>query len=530
VTILITLVEMFRGALTIGIGWDEPIELGSFGEFISGEWTPESYWGLQEGGQGFLYGHSYQLTAHAINSIRGNESLGLVSTTSDAYAVRHLVLVAFFVLTLLAVAAITYLITTSGLVSLAAASLLAAIPVFTGHAIHNPKDIPVACGYTLVTAGCALALTGTRSLKKRPTWLKWVSFAAIAGGTWLAVGTRFALWLPLLLTVILTTAVARYLQMRNARASNASIAKLTWLGPLGASATGLILVVLSHPHYAQFPGVWVTKSIRESGNFAWFDGGTLTGGVVVAGQALPWTYLPAWVTAATPLGVLLLIAVGLGAVVTKLISRPALDSQKMMMLLILLQALALPLAAILIGSIMYNAQRQHLYVYPALAVIGALGVWWALTKVETSPSTRWRVWGAWGVAGFVAISLTYPTIERQKLFPYEYTYLNELATINGVNGRWETDYWATSFKEALTRVPLGAELKAIGPQDTFYTYPHLRGINVRTNEVAGPDEYWQIRITNGGMKLPGNCRDVDSVTRNFRGEDVVMSWVGICKK
>jgi hypothetical protein len=202
----------------------------------------------------------------------------------------------------------------------------------------------------------------------------------------------------------------------------------------------------------------------------------------------------------------------------------------MMMLLILLQALALPLAAILIGSIMYNAQRQHLYVYPALAVIGALGVWWALTKVETSPSKAWCLWGAWGVAGFVAISLIYPTIERQRLFPYQYTYLNELATINGVNGQWESDYWATSFREALTRVPLGAELKAIGPQDAFYTYPHLQGTDVRTTEVAGPDEHWQIQITNGGMKLPGNCRDVDSVTRNFRGEDVVMSWVGICKK
>jgi hypothetical protein len=438
--------------------------------------------------------------------------------------------VALFVLTLLAVAAITYFVTTSGIASLAAAALLAAISVFTGHAIHNPKDIPVACGYTLVTAGCALALTVTRSVEKRPAWLKWVSFAAIAGGTWLAVGTRFALLLPLLLTIILTTAVVRYLQMRNARASSASIAKLTWLGSLGASVTGLMLVVLSHPHYAQYPGVWITKSIRESGNFAWFDGGTLTGGVVVAGQALPWNYLPAWVTAATPLGVLLLIAVGLGVVVAKLISRPALSSQKMMMLLIFLQASALPLAAIFFGSIMYNAQRQHLYVYPALAVIGALGVWWALTKVETSPSKAWRLWGAWGVAGFVAISLIYPTIERQRLFPYEYTYLNELATINGVNGQWETDYWATSFREALTRVPLGAELKAIGPQDTFYTYPHLQGTDVRTNEVAGPDEYWQIQITNGGMKLPVNCRDVDSVTRNFRGEDVVMSWVGICKK
>ena len=528
-TILITLVEMFRGALTVGIGWDEPIHRGAFEEFMAGEWSPDSYWGLAPGGQGFIYGNAFQWMAHLANVARGNEAWGVVTLSAESYAVRHLVLVLLFVMTLLAVAAITYIITTSGLVSLVTAALLAAIPVFTGHAIHNPKDIPVACGYTLLTLGCVSALGGTRGSTRLSNLRLWVCFAAVTGGIWLAVGTRFALWLPFALTAILTAVISFYFQSRSVAREGVRATKFNWISPLLGTAVGLTLVVLSHPHYAQYPTTWITKSIRESANFAWFDGGTLTGGVVLAGQSLPWFYLPSWVVVSIPLGLLVMGVAGIIVAIAQLLSRQVPKDPKAMVVLVLIQALALPLTAIFVGSIMYNAQRQHLYMYPALAVIGALGVWWALTKAETSSSKAWRLWGAWGVAGFVAVSLIYPTIERQRLFPYEYAYLNELATINGVNGRWETDYWATSFREALTRVPLGAELKAIGPQDTFYTYPHLQGTDVRTNEVAGPGEYWQIQITNGGMKLPENCRDVDSVTRNFRGENVVMSWVGICK-
>jgi len=273
---------------------------------------------------------------------------------------------------------------------------------------------------------------------------------------------------------------------------------------------------------------WILESVFTSGSFP-YPGGTLTLDAVRAATNLPWWYLPTWFAASIPLGLLFLLLVGLGAWGYQILGKRLTTPEVVARLLILAQAFGLGAAAILLSATMYNAQRHHLYVYPPLAVIAGAGALILFSKVQMKSSTPRRI-GSWGIAALLAFALLYPTGERLRLFPYEYVYLNEIATLGGFNGRWETDYWGTSLREALSRVPNDGSLEVIGPQEFLNVYPHLRGSNLTGGFNVGADEYPRINVTIGGMRLSENCREVDSVTRRFRGEDVVMSWVGICKE
>jgi hypothetical protein len=520
VTILITLVEMFRGALTVGISTDEPESMSLLEQGINGTWDPNGPWGVREESIAFTKGNTFQLLSHLANIVRGNESWGAVAYSADSYAVQHLVIAFVALLAVVATGLSAWLLTRDLAVSLFSAAALSAVPVFIGHAMFNPKDIPTATGFTLLTTGCIVLLTSTNGITNRGLFLTPQLWGAglIFFGFWLGAGVRFALWLPFLLLTLITAATLWFKE----RGSKVLIAPL-------AALLGLVAIAISHPHYLPYWDIWVTRSLSNSANHVWGSGiGSLVSGQKMMGDALTWWYLPAWVFASLPLLLLALICFGTFIAIYQLFNRGLALSVKLAIFLVLTQAFALPLASVVAGAIMYNAQRQHLYMYPALAVLAGVGLKWLLDKSNQSKSANSaRVW-QWVIAGTAAFALLYPTIERLRLHPYEYTYLNEVATIGGINGRWETDYYNASLREAITRVPPDLYPYFYAPPENMDTYFYLRGLNYDPKNVASEDEYWRINVTVSGREMPGNCRDVDSVTRNFRGEDVVMSWVGIC--
>ena len=80
---------------------------------------------------------------------------------------------------------------------------LASIPVWSGHAMMNIKDIPVAAGYALVTWGLVRVLVVGRE--------RWSRLAAtsvlLVAGTVLAVGTRPGIWPGIAGGVLITAAI-----------------------------------------------------------------------------------------------------------------------------------------------------------------------------------------------------------------------------------------------------------------------------------------------------------------------------------
>jgi hypothetical protein len=85
----------------------------------------------------------------------------------------------------------------------------------------------------------------------------------------------------------------------------------------------------------------------------------------------------------------------------------------------------------LAGAGMYNEIRHVLFLVPTLFLLAACG---------------WRRFPRFGVV-LLAGTLALNALDHARLFPYAYTWLNEVARVTDVDRNFESDYWMTSAKE-----------------------------------------------------------------------------------
>ncbi|MCL5429728.1 MAG: hypothetical protein M1347_08035 [Chloroflexi bacterium] len=109
----------------------------------------------------------------------------------------------------------------------------------------------------------------------------------------------------------------------------------------------------------------------------------------------------------------------------------------------------------------YDNFRQFLFLLPPLFVLAGL----ALEALSEHLQTY--LYG-----GLVILAILPGIIGIIQLHPYEYSYYNMfVGWANGANRRYETDYWATAYREAIEYVngiaPLDAKVYLYGPDHTF---------------------------------------------------------------
>ena len=185
---------------------------------------------------------------------------------------------------------------------------------------------------------------------------------------------------------------------------------------------------------------------------------TLTAGEFLSSTDPPVWYLPAWIFAGVPVIIFGLAVLGAVVVIRSALrwrsSERSADApshaQVGGMLLVVLQLVLLPTAAIVAGSSMYCGLRQHLYVLPAVAILAGIGAARVLQATRASGASR-RL--AWGAALVLALALAVPAVEQTRLYPYNYVYVNPVAGLGGVQGRWETEAQFISAREAIPQDP-----------------------------------------------------------------------------
>jgi len=544
--------QLYAGPGSVGITTDEPVHAGRMASWLQYGWyvSPD---GLEDGeprpgddlAKPYVYGPAYSLLAHEANVALGNEPGDEIATTADAYRVRHLVVALLAALAALAVGLAVLTVTRSPRFGLWAAAGLLSVPAWTGHGFFNLKDVPAGAGYTLVTVGLLVALdTGpdSRDLRLRRLGVG----ALLAGGLFVGVGTRLSLWVPILASLVV------YAALRSAQRALGKSPR-DWgadLAVAGGAAAGIAAAAAIYPKVFSDPFTLMVETVSSAAEFS-------NSGVppfLTAGQLLdtspPLWYLPAWVAASLPVLIGCLGVAGLAVAAVALVrswqarsggrfwSRPELG-----LLLPLQQATLLPLAAIVGGGTMYDGIRQHLYVLPAAAILAGFGAA-ALWRWAGRPGV-WR-WSRPLATAVLALALVVPTTEQLILFPYNYAYVNPVAGIGGIEGRWEADYWQASAPEAISHVPRGVELRcsfdlipAGAPTDTsidfvpcyeenFAPFADRLGTDVRPGLRPKPATVWAIGRHRAGNQPPDGCEHVGDVTRWLRGESVVMSYVLRC--
>ena len=221
--------QMLFGSGEIGLGVDDYVHALRFDQWLDSGWYVPEY--LLSAGEPdpsrieatpFVYGAAFNVLAHLLNAVLGIESIGEISTEADAYAVRHLTTALIGLATVLCVGGTVWTLTRDRLAAVWGAAALLAIPVWTGYAMFSNKDVPVAAAFTFVTFGLVLLLSWADRRPARFAAAATAAAALVAFGVFLGVGTRSAIWVPLL-------------------ASLATFALLAWrsLGSIRAAARAL---------------------------------------------------------------------------------------------------------------------------------------------------------------------------------------------------------------------------------------------------------------------------------------------------
>ena len=405
-----------------GVTWDEQVQ-AEYGELVldyfgSGfrDQSCNEYKNL------FLYGPVFESACAIVYGVLGRAK----------YEVRHLLIGVCAVLTVLGV----YLMGRrwpQRYTGVFAAVLLLMLPRFYGHAFNNSKDIPFACAF--VWAMYAM----TRLLSARG--LAWPAFLWCGGAVGLALAVRaggFLLFAFLAFGALLVGA-----QWLGARRREVGAA--TWRA-FGRRAAGLVfaawlVMVVFWPWMHQNP-VWrpiqaFLEMTRFSSSYP-----VLFAGETIESSALPRRYLLQYLLITTPPVVALFFVAGLGALLC--FRRPDFRSPAGVPVAMTLLWFFFPIVYVAAKRPnIYDGVRHFLFILPALALIAGAGAAFVQDRLRL-------LLGRPAIATIVVLGLALvPVKELAALHPYQSTYFNVLAGgLAGASGRYETDYWAASYKEA----------------------------------------------------------------------------------
>jgi hypothetical protein len=503
------------GAVSGGISADEPSQIKRTNKFrSSGLYATPKEVRLAQGAipaRAYVYGPATALIQHRVNVFAGNESSrDEISRTQDAYVVRHLVVAVIGIAGVVAVGATAWLLLGDWRWGVLGAAVLAAIPMWTGHSMFNPKDVSVATGHSFATLGLiALAAPWTR---RRGLCLA-VSALTLTAGVSLMVGTRPAMWTSLAASLVLFAAILTW-----SRAWTKGVAA----GLLGALAAAYALLWGMYPRVFGHPLTMLWESATASSDFN-HETAHSQRAYIFTHTLQEW---PLILLGLSLFGTVAALVIGVGRLRVR-------SSTAVGLFLVGSQAFVLPVVAVIQDSTLYNGLRQLLFAVPAQAALAAFGLAVIFAGVESR-------WARASVAVVAALGLVLPTAVQASMFPYQYAYINVAAEQAGVAP--DADYWNTSFREYLPEVATDIKL-VCPPRDTEKSFRRSRE-DCRTRKAGTFAAFWKASgkpswdvpernefyaILRAGRYAPyDECKVVHRVTRRANLKQVTISRMYLC--
>ena len=366
-------------------------------------------------------------------------------TPFRVYDTRHLVNASFGLLGLWGVWRLGRVLG-GGAVGLIALLLCAATPMYYGHMFNNPKDIPFAAGIIWTI----YYMTRSYGKPELPVLLKLGVVLGLTLGVRIGGVMIFGFWLA----AIGIVALLPYLRNRNwdtARAVVANVWRHAWHEVLPVAVIAYIIMLICWPWAQQHPLLNPLRALGEFSNFPQ-DVEVLLDGTSYRSTQLPWYYVPLYFGIQTPELLLFLLATAL--IFLPKIWRHFTMTQKQGFATLVLMSAFPVIYAMLRRPALYDAVRHFLFVIPLGCVVAALaaraGFAWCLSQFV-------QHWSRRVVAGTLyvifALFVGAQILTMMRLHPYEYIYGNHfVGGVNGAFGRYESDYWGSSFKEAATKI------------------------------------------------------------------------------
>jgi len=328
---------------------------------------------------------------------------------------------------------------------LLAAAVLLLTPVYYGHMFINPADLPFAVAYVWGL------FYGARFAQQWPR----PSAGSIAGaGIAIGLGASMRIGGMLVLGYLLLLLLARVLASARSHGRAAGTRLLAvGVGPLCALlAIGYGALLAFWPAALLSPLAVPWASLLQAAAYPKHEPVLLAGSVFWSDD-LPWFYQLGHLLVQLPEQWLLAAALGVPVVAAGLrAAARASDVARAAPAAMALLGAAVPLGcACVLRPVDYDGMRHVLFVVPPLACLAGAGLCFALQRLALRPAACALLVAL--LAGSSARTLA----TMIELHPYQYVYYNALAGgTPGARGRFELDYWVTSFGDAMGQ--LGAVL------------------------------------------------------------------------
>ncbi len=189
------------------------------------------------------------------------------------------------------------------------------------------------------------------------------------------------------------------------------------------------------------------EAFREMSRYPW-TGSVLYLGDVVKATALPWHYIPVWISITTPVIYLVLFLIGVLLLGTSLLRSPGRFVVQHSQDLVFLLCFFLPLGAVIaLHSVLYDAWRHMFFIYPAFVMIAMYGLSVVYERLQAQKNRAVR----WSLPLLIGAALGGTLVTMIKLHPYQNVYFNPLAgpDMQAVKARFELDYWGLSYRKGL---------------------------------------------------------------------------------
>jgi hypothetical protein len=446
-----------------GIGWDSRFDTqAAFAtRSVDPSWTLARAYAWVPSTSEF-YGVFLQQFADALHLlVRGTmEPRGADDPVTYFYQGLANMILSVFSVTALAVALAVAL--RSVLAAAFAWSVTLATPLWLGMSHVDFKDMPVAAGLTLVTAGLIL------SSSISPPMSMVVGVALAGSGGAIVLATRAGA-LPLLITLAVGSAAGLIVVGRRGNVRTLPVAMTS----CAALAFAVAFTWFTNPIARIGMLTWLKNATGVAHAFPW-DSTIRTAGKDLRSTDLPLWYVPAWIGAQLPLLTLVAVVGGLLVLIVVLFRQTADDRIRTALPLvpIAVQAIVMPVLIVGSGAVLYDGIRHLLFVIPALMAIPAV----ALAVLDRRPGKRSRLGVVLPVAA-VAVAAT-SLFASIRWAPYAYAYVNPVAGRNPDARSWELDYWGVSAREGVRRLQrLGLTPVHVEPTD---------GVGIPWGAAPGP--------------------------------------------
>jgi hypothetical protein len=417
--------------LDYGVTWDEELQ-SQYGQAIF-DYYASGFKDLRyaEIFNLYLYGGMFDGLASAFGHF----------TPFRVYDTRHLLNALFGLLGLCGMWRLGRIMENSA-TGLLALILCATTPMYYGHMFNNPKDIPFAAGviWTLYYM--------IRSYEK-PTRKGLIKLGIILGLT-LGVRVGGIMIIPFWLTPMGISLLHPIFQKRDKETIKIVFQRSLHYAhkvALPVCAIAYIVMLICWPWAQQSPILNPLRALSEFSNFPQVVEVLLDGKSYLSTQ-LPWYYVPLYFGVQLPELSLFLLAVSI-IFLPKIWRHFTLPQKQGFSLMVLMGAFPI-LYAMLRHPALYDTVRHFLFVVPIICVITALAAHalyaWCLSQFKQHWSRRIVSVGLH--LAFIAL-VGSNVIIMVLLHPYEYIYANHFTGgVRGAFGRYESDYWGSSFKEA----------------------------------------------------------------------------------